>query len=100
MLLVTRGLGRRHCQIDTASRHLGETTCGHPLCAYRGSSGPKNRPLIQPFKRPFSTCTQPASLLLTAKRVPFGAVATARAVIEGPDLMLTPGRWRKRISWF
>jgi hypothetical protein len=67
---------------------------------YRGSLGPTNWVLIQPLKRSLSTCTQSALRFITLKRVPLGGVPTTVAAVEGADLMLTPGRCTKAISWF
>jgi hypothetical protein len=55
---------------------------------------------MQPLKRSLSTCTQSRSLLVTSKRVPWGAVPRILPVADGADLMFTPGRCRKRISRF
>src|SRR5947209_13369436 len=78
-------------------RYGSATPYGRPAC-YRGSVGAKNCALIQPFKRPFSTCTQFPSRFVTSKRVPFGAVPRTLPLVDGVDLMFTPGRCKKRIS--
>ena len=83
--------------VCSRSRYGSATPYGRPAC-YRGSVGAKNCALIQPFKRPFSTCTQFPSRFVTSKRVPFGAVPRTLPLVDGVDLMFTPGRCKKRIS--
>jgi hypothetical protein len=56
--------------------------------------------LIQPFKRPLSTCTQSASLSVTLKRMPLRAVPRTVPLADGVDLMFTPGRCKKTTSGF
>jgi len=68
--------------------------------SYRGSLGARNWELIQPFKRPLSTCIQTPSRVVTFKRVPLGAVPRTRPFVEGSDLMFTPGRCKKTNSCF
>ena len=67
---------------------------------YWGLLAARNWELIQPFKRPFSTWVQSPSRRVTVNRAPFGAVPTAAPVAAGVDLMFTPGRCKKTISWF
>src|ERR1700738_847693 len=74
---------------------------GFPLVGhYWGLLAARNWELIQPLKRPFSTWVQSPSRRVTVNRAPFGAVPTAAAVAAGVDLMFTPGRCKKTISWF
>jgi len=68
--------------------------------SHHGSLAARNRDLIQPLNRSLSTCTQSPSRLVTLKRVPLGAVARTRPLVEGADLMWTPGRCRKTMSSF
>jgi hypothetical protein len=67
---------------------------------YRGSLAATKRDLIQPVNWSLSTCTQSPSRFLTVKRVPLRADPTTRVFAEGPDLICTPGRCTKTMSWF
>ena len=78
----------------TAGGTSGEAT------AADDSDAKKNWELIQPLKRPFSTCVQSPFRRLAVNRVPFGAVPRTVLFAVGVDLMLTPGRCKKTISWF
>src|SRR6202011_2014263 len=74
---------------------------GFPLVGhYWGLLAARNWELIQPLKRPFSTWVQSPSRRVAVNRAPFGAVPTAAPVAAGVDLMFTPGRCKKTISWF
>jgi hypothetical protein len=101
-------LASRRPRSSTGCCHDSHTGLGNVVCArciwrpasYLGSLGARNWELIQPFKRPLSTCTQSPSRVVTSKRVPLAAVPRTGPFADGVDLMFTPGRCKITVSRF